>query len=315
MAGQSWAELGQSVMEAMAGNRTLNFVELSYDVPGGISSRGGRRSSRNPAGEGTSSELRGGGALGGPYAPAGGLGSTRGGPWRLGHARAAATAAATGASTATVAVCDGEHERDVKEMAAKLRAVLVGSEETGSGGNGSGQTRARGGNHGGRVPERAQHQRAREGEWGDRTLNFVELSYDVPGGISSRGGRRSSRNPAGEGTSSELRGGGALGGPYAPAGGLGSTRGGPWRLGHARAAATAAATGASTATVAVCDGEHERDVKEMAAKLRAVLVGSEETGSGGNGSGQTRARGGNHGGRVPERAQHQRAREGEWGGE
>jgi len=37
-----------------------------------------------------------------------------------------------------VAVCDGEHERDVKEMAAKLRAVLVGSEETGSGGNGSG---------------------------------------------------------------------------------------------------------------------------------------------------------------------------------
>jgi len=82
--------------------------------------------------------LRGGGALGGPCSPAGLLGSARGGPRRLGHARAAAAAAATGASTATVAVCDGEHERDVKEMAAKLRAVLVGSEETGSGGNGSG---------------------------------------------------------------------------------------------------------------------------------------------------------------------------------
>ena len=82
--------------------------------------------------------LRGGGALGGPCAPAGLLGSTRGGPRRLGHARAAAAAAAAGAATATVAVCDGEHERDVKEMAAKLRAVLVGSEETGSGGNDSG---------------------------------------------------------------------------------------------------------------------------------------------------------------------------------
>ena len=52
--------------------------------------------------------------------------------------RAVAAAAAAGASTATVAVCDGEHEHDVKEMAAKLRAVLVGSEETGSGENSCG---------------------------------------------------------------------------------------------------------------------------------------------------------------------------------
>ena len=37
-----------------------------------------------------------------------------------------------------MAGCDGEHEHDVKEMAAKLRVVLVGSEKAGSGENGCG---------------------------------------------------------------------------------------------------------------------------------------------------------------------------------
>ena len=37
-----------------------------------------------------------------------------------------------------MAGCDGEHEHGVKEMAAKLRVVLVGSEKAGSGENGCG---------------------------------------------------------------------------------------------------------------------------------------------------------------------------------
>ena len=39
---------------------------------------------------------------------------------------------------ARVAGCDGEHEHGMKEMAAKLRVVLVGSEKAGSGENGCG---------------------------------------------------------------------------------------------------------------------------------------------------------------------------------
>jgi len=73
-----------------------------------------------------------------------------------------AAAAAAGASTATVAVCDGEH--DVKEMAAKLRAVLVGSEETGSGENSCGGRSFHGG-HGGhaRRSQALERRRASEG--------------------------------------------------------------------------------------------------------------------------------------------------------
>ena len=78
--------------------------------------------------------------------------------------RAVAAAAAAGASTATVAVCDGEHEHDVKEMAAKLRAVLVGSEETGSGENSCGGRSFHGG-HGGhaRRSQALERRRASEG--------------------------------------------------------------------------------------------------------------------------------------------------------
>ena len=39
---------------------------------------------------------------------------------------------------ARVAGCDGEHEHGVKEMAVKLRVVLVGSEKARSGENGCG---------------------------------------------------------------------------------------------------------------------------------------------------------------------------------
>ena len=62
-------------------------------------------------------------------------------------------------------------------------------------------------------------------------------------------------------------------------------------------------------------GEHAREMEKGKEKVVAVAVGLRSARRWENGSGQTRARGGNHGGRVPERAQHQRAREGEWGGE
>ena len=108
--------------------------------------------------------MRGGGAPGGPCAPTGLLGLAQGGPRRLGHARAVAAAAAAGASTARVAGCDGEHEHGVKEMAAKLRAVLVGSEETGSGENSCGGRSFHGG-HGGhaRRLQALERRRASEG--------------------------------------------------------------------------------------------------------------------------------------------------------
>jgi len=65
------------------------------------------------------------------------------------------------------------------------------------------------------------------------------------------------------------------------------------------------------ATVAVCDGEHEHDVKEMAAKLLVVLRRSGEARSSGNAV-TAELGGGVHGGRALARAC---SAEGEGGGE
>ena len=65
------------------------------------------------------------------------------------------------------------------------------------------------------------------------------------------------------------------------------------------------------ATVAVCDGEHEHDVKEMAAKLLVVLRRSGEARSSGNAV-TAELGGGVHGNRSHGES---RGSEGEWEGE
>ena len=83
---------------------------------------------------------------------------------------------------ARVVGCDGEHEHDVKEMAAKLRVVLVGSEKARSGENGCGG-----------------EERGKESEqWGARSV-WERLSvHKTRGGGKARGRRwgRSARMAA-----------------------------------------------------------------------------------------------------------------------
>ena len=70
----------------------------------------------------------GGGPLGVPHAPAGGLGWPRGGPRWTGHAHRRSEVTAAGDYGAPSVVLDGEHEHGVQAREAKLVALLMRSE-------------------------------------------------------------------------------------------------------------------------------------------------------------------------------------------
>ena len=98
--------------------------------------------------------LRGGGAPGGPYAPAGGLGSARGGPRRLGHARVAAAAAAAAVlrwQLATAVKKGRGGTREAKERAAELVVHADGHEEARGGGDAAWRARPAGHGRRGRA--------------------------------------------------------------------------------------------------------------------------------------------------------------------
>ena len=99
------------------------------------------------------------------------------------------------ASTARVVGCDGEHEHGVKEMAAKLRVVLVGSEKAGSGENGCGGELCSAIN-GGR--ERGRGERQGERAVGARSVWEWLSVHKTRGGGKARGRRwgRSARMAA-----------------------------------------------------------------------------------------------------------------------